>query len=149
MILITGATGHIGKELIPFLLEARQPLRVLVRDEKKVVHLDPCIERIVGDWNNPESLARAMRGVERVFLLTFESQQDINFINTAKQAGVQHIVKLSTLEATEHKIQVGKWHYEREELIRASGLDWTFLRPGMFMSNSIDWWAESIERQAS
>jgi uncharacterized protein YbjT (DUF2867 family) len=44
---------------------------------------------------------------------------------------------------------VGKWHYEREELIRASGLDWTFLRPGMFMSNSIEWWADSIKRQGS
>src|ERR1041384_8330189 len=104
MILITGATGHIGKELIPCLLEARPPMRVLVRDEKKVTDLDPCIERVVGDWNDPESLTNAMRHVDRVFLLTFETQQDINFINAAKRAGVQQIVKLSTLEATEHKI---------------------------------------------
>src|SRR5215212_10968107 len=90
-----------------------------------------------------------MRGVEQVFLVTFEIQQDLNVIEAAKQAGVQHIVKLSTLEATAHKIKVGKWHYEREEVIRASGLDWTFLRPGMFMSNSIDWWAESIKGQGS
>jgi uncharacterized protein YbjT (DUF2867 family) len=51
MILITGATGHIGKELIPLLLEMGQPIRVLVRDEKKVAHLDPCFERAVGDLN--------------------------------------------------------------------------------------------------
>jgi len=149
MILITGATGHIGKELIPILLQAGQSIRVFVRDEKKVAHLNPCIERAVGDLNNPDSLVSAMRGVDRVFLVTFEAQQDINVIEAAKRVGVQHIVKLSTLEATDHKIQVGKWHYEREELIRASGLDWTFLRPGMFMSNSIDWWAESIKGQAS
>ena len=149
MILITGATGHIGKELIPFLLESGQSIRVLVRDEKKVANLDPRIERGVGDWNKLETLASAMVGVERVFLVTFETQQDINVIEAAKRAGVQHIVKLSTLEATDHKINVGRWHYEREELIRASGLDWTFLRPGMFMSNSIDWWAESIKGQGS
>jgi uncharacterized protein YbjT (DUF2867 family) len=137
MILITGATGHIGKELIPFLMETRQPLRVLVRDEKKVAQLDPRVERVIGDLNDPLSLVSAMQGVERVFLVTFETRQDINVIEAAKRAGVQHIVKLSTLEATEHKIQVGRWHYERQELIRASGLDWTFLRPGMFMSNSI------------
>jgi uncharacterized protein YbjT (DUF2867 family) len=149
MILITGATGHIGKELIPLLLETRQSIRVLVRDERKVAHLDQRIERTIGDLNNPDSLVSAMCGVERVFLVTFEKQQDINVIEAAKGAGVQHIVKLSTLEALEHKIQVGKWHYEREELIRASGLDWTFLRAGMFMSNSIDWWSESIKGQGS
>jgi uncharacterized protein YbjT (DUF2867 family) len=149
MILIMGATGHIGKELIPFLLESGQSIRVLVRDEKKVAHLDPCIERAVGDWNKLETLTSAMVGVERVFLVTFETQQDINVIEAAKRARVQHIVKLSTLEATEHKIKVGKWHYEREELIRTSGLDWTFLRPSMFMSNSIEWWSESIKHQGS
>lgn len=149
MILITGATGNIGQELIPLLLETGQSIRVFVRDERKVSHLDPCIERATGDLNNPDSLITAMQGVERVFLVTFEKQQDINVIEAAKRAGVQHIVKLSTLEATEHKIKVGKWHFEREELIRTSGLDWTFLRPGMFMSNSIEWWSASIRGQGS
>jgi len=149
MILVTGATGRIGKELIPLLLESGRSVRVLVRDEKKIAHLDLCIERAIGDLNDPESLLSAMRGVEKVFLVTFETQQDINVIEAAKRVGVQHIVKLSTLEATEHKIKVGKWHYEREELIRVSGLDWTFLRPGMFMSNSIEWWSESIKEQGS
>src|SRR5215216_7434132 len=149
MILLTGATGHIGRELIPQLQATGQSLRVLVRDEKRVSHLDSCIERAIGDLNDPESLRSAMRGVERVFLVTFETQQDINLIEAAKRAGVQQIVKLSTLEATEHRIQVGKWHYEREALICASGLDWTFLRPGMFMSNSIEWWSDSIRGQGS
>ena len=149
MNLITGATGHIGKELIPMLSETAQPIRVLVRDEKMVAHLDASIERIVGDLNDPGILIPAMCDVERIFLVTFETRQDINVIEAAKRAGVQQIVKLSTLEATEHKIKVGRWDYEREELIRASGLDWTFLRPGMFMSNSIEWWAESIRGQGS
>jgi uncharacterized protein YbjT (DUF2867 family) len=149
MILITGATGNIGRELVPFLLETRQPVRVLVRDERKVAHLDRCVERVVGDFEKPETLIPAVKGVERIFLVTYEMRQDIHMLEAAKGAGVKHIVKLSTLEATDHKIQVGKWHYEREELIRASGLDWTFLRPGMFMSNSIEWWAESIKGQNS
>jgi uncharacterized protein YbjT (DUF2867 family) len=149
MILITGATGNIGKKLIPILLETDQPIRVLVRDERKVTHLDACVERIVGDLDRPETLVNAIKDVERIFLVTYETRQDRNVLEAAKRAGVQHIVKLSTLEAADHKIQVGKWHYEREELIRASGLDWTFLRPGMFMSNSIEWWAESIKGQNS
>jgi uncharacterized protein YbjT (DUF2867 family) len=149
MILITGATGNIGRELVPLLLETGQSVRVLVRDERKVAHLDACVERVVGDLDKPETLLPAVKGMERIFLVTYETQQDINVIEAAKRAGVRQIVKLSTLEATDHKIQVGKWHYEREELIRASGLDGTFLRPGMFMSNSIEWWAESIKGQNS
>lgn len=149
MILVTGATGNIGRELIPFLLQSGQPIRVLVRDERKAASLDACVERVVGDFDKPETLAAAVQGVERIFLLTYETRQDLAVLDAAKKAGVQHIVKLSTLEAAEHKIKVGKWHYEREELIRASGLDWTFLRPGMFMSNSIEWWADSIKGQGS
>ena len=149
MILVTGATGHVGKELIPILLKTGQPIRVFVRDERKVAHLDACVERIVGDLDKPETLTPALKNVDRIFLVTYETCQDVHVIEAAKRAGVRQIVKLSTLEATEHKIKVGKWHYEREELIRASGLDCTFLRPGMFMSNSIEWWAESIKGQDS
>lgn len=149
MILITGATGNIGKDLIPLLLESGQSIRVLVRDKRKVAHLDAYVEPVVGDLDRPETLAPAVKNVERIFLVTYETQQDINILEAAKRAGVPHIVKLSTLEATEHKIKVGKWHYEREELIRASGLAWTFLRPGMFMSNSIEWWSDSIKGQGS
>jgi (4-alkanoyl-5-oxo-2,5-dihydrofuran-3-yl)methyl phosphate reductase len=149
MILVTGATGHIGQELVPQLLAAGQPVRVFVRDERKVAHLDPAVERVKGDLSQSDTLATAMQGVEAVFLVTFETQQDLNAIEAAKRAGVQRIVKLSTLEATEHVLQIGKWHYEREELIRASGLDCAFLRPGMFMTNTIDWWADSIKGQGA
>ena len=149
MILVIGSTGHVGKELVPQLLQSGQQLRVLVRDEQKVAHLDPIIERAVGNLNDPESLANAMRGVERVFLVTLTTQQDVNVLDAAKQTGVKHIVKLSTMEATEHKIAIGKWSFECEELIRASGLNWTFLRPGMFMSNSIGWWAATIKAQGA
>ncbi len=149
MILITGATGHVGKELVLQLLEAGQPIRVLTRDLGKVAELDPRVERVQGDLNEPESLLPAVRGVDGIFLVTLQTRQDRNVLQAAKRAGVRHIVKLSTLEASEHRLKVGQWHFEREELIRASGLEWTILRPGMFMSNSIDWWAESIKRQSA
>ena len=149
MILVTGATGHIGKELVPQLLEVGQSVRVLVRDERKAAHLNPRVERAVGDLDKPETLRVAMQGVEKIFLVTFETRQDKNVIEAAKQAGVRQIVKLSTLEASAHAIQIGKWHFEREELICNSGLEWTFLRPGMFMSNTSDWWADSIKQQGA
>ncbi len=149
MILVTAATGHVGKELVPGLLQAGQSVRVLVRDASKVADLDARVERCLGDLNDPDSLAHAMQGVDKVFLVTFDTQQELNALDAARSARVSQIVKLSTLEATEHKIKVGQWHYEREELIRNSGLAWTFLRPGMFMSNAMDWWAASIKQQGA
>jgi uncharacterized protein YbjT (DUF2867 family) len=149
MILITGVTGHIGSELIPILLESGKPLRVLVRNERKVAYLDPSIERVVGDLNDPKTLDTAVRGVDRIFLVTLGTRQDIHILEAARRAGVRQIVKLSTLEASQPVIQVGKWHAEREELIRASGMDWTFLRPGMFMTNTIEWWSDSIKTQGA
>jgi len=149
MILITGVTGHIGRELVPILLESNEPMRVLVRNEQKVAHLDPSIERVVGDLNDPITLDTAARGVDRIFLVTFETQQDIHVLEAAMRAGVRQIVKLSTLEASHPIIQVGKWHAKREDLIRASGLNWTFLRPGMFMTNTIEWWSDSIKSQGA
>jgi uncharacterized protein YbjT (DUF2867 family) len=147
MILVTGATGNIGKELIPLLFESGQSVRVLVRDERKVSHLDPHIERAVGDLDKPDTLQATLRGVDRIFLVTYETRQDIHVLEAAKQAGVNSVVKVSTLEASRSYLLVGRWHREREELIEASGLEWTFLRPGMFMSNSIQWWAETIKAQ--
>lgn len=149
MILITGVTGHIGSELVPILLESGEPIRALVRNERKVAYLDPSIERVAGDLNDPITLDTAVRGVDRIFLVTLETQQDIHVLEAARRAGVRQIVKLSTLEASRPVIQVGRWHVEREELIRASGLDWTFLRPGMFMTNTIEWWSDSIKTQGA
>src|SRR5512138_946773 len=100
MILITGATGNIGRELVPILLESGQAIRVLTRDERKVAHLASCVERTVGDFDKPETLRAAMKDVESLFLVTYETRQDLNVLEAAKGAGVRQIVKLSTLEAT-------------------------------------------------
>ncbi len=147
MILVTGATGNVGKELVRQLLEMKEAVRVFVRDERKVAYLGDRVEHAVGDLDKPETLQAAMQGVDRMYLMTYKTHQDINALAAAKQAGIKQVVKLSTLEASDAMIQVGKWHREREKIIEASGIDWTFLRPGMFMTNTIEWWAESIRHQ--
>lgn len=149
MILIIGATGMVGKELTLNLIERGEPLRVFTRDARKVGHLDPRIERFEGDLDKIETLEPAVNGAKRIFLITFQKQQDMNVIESAKQAGIQQILKLSTLEASKPHLRVGRWHREREEMIESSGIGWTFLRPGMFMTNTIEWWAETIKKQGA
>jgi (4-alkanoyl-5-oxo-2,5-dihydrofuran-3-yl)methyl phosphate reductase len=149
MILVTGASGMVGGALVQQLLEARQPVRVFTREPQKVAQFGNQVACAVGDLSQPETLGAAMAGVEAVFLVTAATQQDANAIEAAKRTGVRHIVKLSTIEAGhEPMIGHGKFHHEREELIQASGLAWTFVRPTMFMSTALEW-AASIKSQGS
>jgi uncharacterized protein YbjT (DUF2867 family) len=147
MILVTGATGTIGRPLVDQLLAMGCSIRVFTRDLAKVAHLGDRVERAVGDLERPDTVAPAVEGVDRMFLLTlgFGPGQDTNAVAAAKRAGVRHVVKLSTIEAANPTVTIGRWHHEREDIVRASGLTWTFLRPGMFMSNALQW-AETVKR---
>jgi uncharacterized protein YbjT (DUF2867 family) len=93
---------------------------------------------MVGDLDRPETIRPALESIERVFLLTSKTQQDISVITAAMSAGTRHIVKLSSQEAGWNPVEGhGHWHHEREELIRSSGVAWTFLRPSMYMSTAL------------
>jgi (4-alkanoyl-5-oxo-2,5-dihydrofuran-3-yl)methyl phosphate reductase len=148
MILVTGATGNIGKELVPLLLAKGQRIRIVTRDAAKVAALDPRIERLIGDLSDAATVRRAVEGVERVFMVSLirdaSGDADRLLIAEAKHAGVRHIVKISALSGGDGV--VGRLHRDRETAVRESGLAWTFLRPGMFMANSLGW-AATIRAQ--
>ena len=83
MILITGATGNIGTELVKRLFSKRTPIRVITRDEKKIVHLGPEVERVIGDRHEPSVVQRALQEVEKVFVLSgpFDIDHDMKQID--------------------------------------------------------------------
>jgi uncharacterized protein YbjT (DUF2867 family) len=143
MILITGATGNVGRELVKQLLELGEPLRIVTRDESKVSSLDSRIERVIGDLSEDATLERALQGVGRVFM--FPLLMDPNhhatrvLLSKAKQYGIQHIVMLSAIGAKGLKTRLQDLHEEKEQLVKDSGIAWTILRPGAFMSNALQW----------
>jgi len=140
MILIIGATGTIGTQLVAQLRKEEHSLRVFTRNPEKAAKFGKDVEIAVGNLDDEKSLVAAMRGVERFFLITSSTQQDKNALAAAKETGASHVVKISTQEAGWTPVQGhGHWHKEREELIRASGLSWTFLRPSMFMNFALVW----------
>jgi uncharacterized protein YbjT (DUF2867 family) len=149
MILVTGATGNVGSLLVPKLLAAGQKVRVLVRDPAKVAHLGSQVERVHGDLDKPDTLPPAMAGVRAIYLIA-DTGQVGNVVAAARQAGVAHIVRQSTIEAgAQPPLGPGTWHREAELLIERSGITWTHLRPTMMMVNTIGWWAESIRARGT
>lgn len=147
MILIIGATGTVGSELVKQLVEARQKVRVLVREPEKALKFGSEVEVVKGDLSKPETLGAAFVGVDKTFVLSSPGPDlamlEGNAYDVAKRAGTKHIVKLSAL-GVETDIMAGspggEWHGQSEKRLRALGTAWTILRPGPFFSNVINFW---------
>jgi uncharacterized protein YbjT (DUF2867 family) len=142
MLLVTGATGNIGRELARELDAAGVPFRALVRDPAGAAGLPASAELVRGDLDDPGTLAPAFAGASRLFLLTpgIGIGHVRHAVAAARAADVRHVVHLSSFNVLGDPMPaMGRWHHEREQIIRASGLPATFLRPGGFMTNAFDW----------
>ncbi len=150
MILVTGATGTVGREVVAQLLTAGKTVRAMTRNPA-LAKLDPRVEAVQGDFDSPSTLARAVEGVDRAFSLTFGPQTGVRekqLAQAARKGGVRHIVKLSAMGGDdETRNIIRKWHDEGEREIRETGIALTVLRPGAFMSNALHW-RESIRLQS-
>jgi uncharacterized protein YbjT (DUF2867 family) len=141
MILITGATGHVGSELITALLPTQAgQIRVLTRNPDAV--FPDGTQKVVADLADSD-LAPVLDGVHAVFLLTDGlniAAHDRRVVAAAQLASVQRIVKQSVLAVGHGATDpITTLHRAGEEAIRDSGIDWTLLRPTAFMSNALNW----------
>jgi uncharacterized protein YbjT (DUF2867 family) len=142
MILVTGATGHVGRELVRQLDDIGAACRVLVRDPARAAGLPERAERATADLDDQATLDLAFAGVDRLFLLVpgIGLEHTEHAVAAARAAGVRHVVYLSSYAVIGNPIPaMGRWHHQREQLIRAAGLPATFLRPCGFMTNALDW----------
>ncbi|MFF2550737.1 NAD(P)H-binding protein [Nocardia sp. NPDC058058] len=139
MILVTGASGNVGGALVRELTAQGRPVRALVRDVAKVAPLQD-VQFVPGDLNRPESLGDVFDDVEGVFLLGgFRDMPGV--LAQARAAGVAHVVLLSSRSVIggHPDNAVVRMHLDCEASVRASGIDWTLLRPSGFMSNTLEW----------
>ena len=142
MILVTGATGHIGSELVRLLAEQGTPARALIHTPDKAAPIQRLgLETAVGDFEQPDTLDAAMAGCDHLFLLSppspRQAEQEQHVIDAAKRAGVAHVVKQSVpwADDPDTKLVFSRWHGQIEQHLAQSGLAYTLLRPNNFMQN--------------
>ena len=139
MILVFGATGTIGEELLSILSRDGVPAVAVTRGPAPE-QARPGIRWVQADLSAPASIEEVLSGVRSMFLLTGNhpdmARLQITAIDAGARAGVEHVVKLSALGASDHsRLPIGRAHYEAEAALIASGMRWTILRPHVFMQN--------------
>jgi uncharacterized protein YbjT (DUF2867 family) len=143
MILITGAAGTTGSEVVRLLTAKGVRVRAMVRDPEKAKRFTgPGVETVVADLARPATLDPALRGVDKVYLVSSPdprvSQLHGHLIDAAKRAGVKQVVRLSASgAATNSPTPFLKWHGETDERLARSGISFSLLRASFFMQNLI------------
>lgn len=139
MILVTGATGNVGAEVVRALAALGEPVRAVTRQPGRATER-PGVEYVAGDLNAPESLRPALDGVRGLFLLP-GYPGTATLLKLARAAGVERVVLLSGGSAGLPDLgnAITRYMAEAERTVRESGLAWTFVRPSAFMTNTFQW----------
>ena len=159
-ILVTGATGTVGSEVVKQLLsyKGQKEEDIIVKAAARSANDDTFrnlgVQVVQLDYNKPDTLSAALRGIDKLFLLTpFQSNMvDLtsNLVNEAKNAGVRYIVKQSVLGANaEPGITSSRLHRQAEKVIEESGIPFIFLRPNFFMQNFVTFYSHFIKTQGA
>jgi uncharacterized protein YbjT (DUF2867 family) len=139
-ILITAAGGKVGQHVVAQLAEKRISARAGVRSQAKASALrETGVDAAVLDFESPDSIATAFKGIDTLFLVTPGSPDqgcyEDNLLAGAKRVGVMRIVKLSGKIAEHHTVGFSKWNREAEQKIKQIGIPYTILRGNFFMQN--------------
>jgi uncharacterized protein YbjT (DUF2867 family) len=148
-VLVTGATGRIGRAVVDQLVEAGVPVRALIRRSEAAATLPAEVEVVSGDLTVPESLDPALRGASAAFLVWTAPPETAAAVVERLATYGPRVVFLSAPHRTPHPFfqqpnPMATLFAEIERLIAHAGLAWTIVRPGVFASNALFWWAPAI-----
>ena len=138
MIVVTGATGNVGSEVVTALAERGEQVRAVSRSAPPDDRTD--VETIAGDLNRPQTLAAALDGAGAAFLMSGYADMP-GLLAAVAAAGVERVVLLSSSAVPSGDMDnaVAAYHILSEQAVRESGVAHTFLRPSAFMSNALRW----------
>jgi len=149
MILITGASGNVGKEVLKQIRETGVQVRAAFLSVTKGASAPSGVEIVIVDFNQQDTLRAAMKDVDRVFLVGPPTAQlralESKAIDVIRESGVHQVVKLSAMGGREPIFP--RQHAESEDYIQSTGVPFTFLRPNGFMQNMVNYNAPTINTQ--
>jgi uncharacterized protein YbjT (DUF2867 family) len=153
-ILVTGATGTVGSEVVNQLSNIKSDFKIKaavrsVENAKKIQYFQR-VEPIQIDYDTQEGLQRAFKDADKLFLLTHASSKsadhETNLITEAKKSGTRHIVKQSIMGADlKADVEAMRLHRQTEKVIEESGIPYTFMRPNEFMQGFINYQGSTIK----
>ena len=152
-VLVAGATGINGRELVSQLAAAGVHVRALVRNSRRAASIaNEFVHLVEGDLSDKASLGPAFEGIENAYIVTAIHPDAItlfsNFYDAAKLADVRHVIKFSGLGADPNsQSEILRQHGESDELLVKSGLDYTIIRTNSFYQNIL-WQTKQIRLKA-
>jgi len=151
MILVTGASGSVGKEVLRAVGKSGAKHRAMYRSAAEAAKRPPGTETVIADFAKKETLSLALRGVESVYLVCSPIpdlvELESNVIDASVAAGVKHVVLNSALGAGDYDKSFPSWHRKVEDKLRGTRLSYTILRPNSFHQNVVSIFAPSIQAQ--
>jgi uncharacterized protein YbjT (DUF2867 family) len=149
MILITGASGNVGREVLKQIAATGAQVRAAFQSVSKAAAAPSGVEVVTMDYNQPPTLQAALKGVERVFLVGPPAPNlpllERKAVDEIKRSGVRHVVKLSAMGG--RAATFPRQHADSEDYITSAGVAYTFLRPNGFMQNLVTYNAPTINTQ--
>jgi uncharacterized protein YbjT (DUF2867 family) len=151
MILITGASGNVGQEVLGQIAKTGHPVRAAFQSAAKAAAAPAGVETVIMDYNQPETVRSALRGVDKVFLVGPVTpdlpELERQATDEIKRSGVRQIVKLSAMGG--RAATFPRQHEESEDYIKSTGAGYTFLRPNGFMQNMVNYNGATIRSQSA
>ena len=151
MILITGASGTVGKSVLNEVARSGAKHKAMYRSDAEAAKAPAGTPTVVADFAKKETLAPALRHVESVCLICSPIpdlvQLETNMIEACAAVGVKHIVLNSALGAGDYAKSFPSWHRKVEDKLQGAGISFTILRPNSFHQNVVTYFAPSIRAQ--
>ena len=153
MILITGASGTVGRAVLEEVHKAGQPFKAMYRNSEDAKKAMPGVPTVRADFADRSSLKQALQEIDTAFVVCSPVPQlvelESSMIAACKESGVRHIVLNSALGAGDYPKSFPSWHRKVEDKLLTSGLRYTILRPNGFMQNIVAYNAPSIRTQGA
>jgi len=153
MILITGASGSVGKVVLKEVSRKESKFRGMFRSKEEAAKAPSGCESVLADYSDKQSLRNALDGVTSVYVVCSPIPQlvelESNMLDACKESGVKHVVLNSALGAGDYGKSFPSWHRKVEDKLKATGMSYTILRPNGFLQNIVAYNAPSIRTQGA